>query len=116
MLRYEAHGQVAWTSDRIREPNALRNRLAELSRMVIERVDGSPATERREQWDEDLIMALQNEILDPFEDMPEREYRPVTLLWSEVVDPFANDPPRAEVEHVWSEVLDPWAGRVRRRR
>lgn len=115
VLRYEAHGQVAWVSDRIPRPGTLRSRLSELSRDVIQRVEGSPAARRREAWNDDLILALQNEIVDPFADDPprRREREPVTVLWSEVVDPFRDQPPRAEAGEVWSEVLDPWAREVR---
>lgn len=113
VLRYEAHGQVAWTSDRIRSTRALRGRLAELSQNVVQRVDSSNRSDR-DAWNNDLILALQNEILDPFEDLPEATYQPITVLWSEVVDPFDDHPTRAEAGRVWSEVLDPWAGAVNR--
>lgn len=113
VLRYEAHGQVAWTSDRIRSSRALRGRLAELSQSVVQRVDASTPVSR-DTWNDDLILALQNEILDPFQDLPESTYQPVTVLWSEVVDPFVDGPSRAEPGRVWSEVLDPWAGAVNR--
>ena len=114
VLRYEAHGQVAWVSDRIRQPGRIRPRLAELSAQVLARVDGEPG--RRADWD-DVIIALQDEIVDPFADDPPapRERRPVTVLWSEVVDPFS-DGSSHRSRQVWSEVLDPWAAEVRRRR
>lgn len=114
VLRYEAHGQVAWTSDRIRSSRELRDRLAELSQNVVQRVDGSAAAADRDAWNNDLILALQNEILDPFADLPEMTHRPITVLWSEVVDPFTESPARADSGRVWSEVLDPWSGAVRR--
>lgn len=114
VLRYEAHGQVAWVSDRIRQPARIRTRLAELSAQVLARVEGEPR--ERADWD-DVIIALQDEIVDPFADDPPRprERRPVTVLWSEVVDPFADGSSRGS-RQVWSEVLDPWATEVRRRR
>jgi hypothetical protein len=119
VLRYEANGQVGWVSDRIARPAALRDRLAELSRELVGRVDGGAAARRRQAWDEDVILALQNEIVDPFENDPPRSgrARPVSVLWSEVVDPFTDRAPRAEAREVWSEVLDPWAmpAPVRRR-
>lgn len=116
VLRYEAQGQVAWVSDRIARPGTLRARLAELSQGLVERVGGSPATRRREAWSEDVVLALQSEIVDPFADQPPLpRSRPITVLWSEVVDPFRGDPPRAQRREVWSEVLDPWAQPVRRR-
>ncbi|GAB5549547.1 MAG: hypothetical protein RLO52_28060 [Sandaracinaceae bacterium] len=109
VLRYESAGQVAWTSDRIREPRALRGRLAALSADVLGRVDAS-AERRRRAWDEDVVIALADEIVDPFADDPPREREgPITVLWSEVVDPFVDRTPRASVTEVWSEVLDPWA-------
>lgn len=119
VLRYEANGQVGWVSDRIARPNTLRDRLAELSRDLVGRVEGGSEARRRQAWDDDVILALQNEIVDPFEDDPPHpRARPVTLLWSEVVDPFTDRAPRAEAGEVWSEVLDPWAmpQPVRRRR
>lgn len=116
VLRYESQGQVAWISDRIARPASLRARLAELSQDLVARVETSPAARRRDAWNEDVILALQNEIVDPFAgDPPPRRSRPVSVLWSEVVDPFRSDPPRAHVREVWSEVLDPWATPVRRR-
>lgn len=130
VLRYEARGQVAWVSDRIARPGTLRARLAELSQNVVARVDGgsgpapreadraparSPA--RRSSWNDDVILALQDEIVDPFADTPRpRRREPISILWSEVVDPFADRPPRADIRHVFSEVLDPWAADARRRR
>ena len=116
VLRYEAHGQVGWTSDRIRDPRAIRDRLAELSRSVVQHVETSEPVRRRRAWDDDLIVALQNELVDPFANEPRREYRPIPILWSEVVDPFAERPPRADTRHVWSEVLDPWSSDPRQRR
>ncbi len=112
VLRYEANGQVAWTSDRILRPGELRGRLAELSQDLITRVE---TRARPSSWGEDVILALQDEIVDPFGDAPEgARSRPVTVLWSEVVDPFSDRPPRAQVSEVWSEVLDPWANEVHR--
>lgn len=131
VLRYEARGQVAWVSDRIQRPGTLRARLAELSQNVVARVEGgvSPAARdadrgtpprapaRRSSWNDDVILALQDEIVDPFADSPRpRRREPISILWSEVVDPFADRPPRADIRHVVSEVLDPWAGDTRRRR
>lgn len=125
VLRYESGGQVAWVSDNIRRPGELRARLASLSRDVVGRVDGArPGAARptppraRGTWNDDVILALQNEILDPFEDEPRHRSarRPITVLWSEVVDPFNDRSPRATVGEVWSEVLDPWSTEVRRRR
>jgi hypothetical protein len=114
VLRYEAEGQVAWVSDRILRPGALRSRLVELSQGLVTRLEGS-SPERRRAWNEDVILALQNEIVDPFRDDPPRARpRPITVLWSEVVDPFRDQPARARVTEVWSEVLDPWASEVRR--
>ncbi|MCZ7679892.1 MAG: hypothetical protein M5U28_14490 [Sandaracinaceae bacterium] len=114
VLRYEANGQVAWVSDRITRPGELRGRLAELSQSLVTRVE--TAERRSSTWGEDVILALQNEIVDPFADSPEPpRSRPVTVLWSEVVDPFRDQPPRAQVGEVWSEVLDPWAAEARRR-
>jgi len=116
VLRYESQGQVAWVSDRIARPGVLRARLAELSQGLVERVGASPAARRREAWSEDVILALQNEIVDPFADEPPLpRARPISVLWSEVVDPFGADSPRSHPREVWSEVLDPWAQPVRRR-
>lgn len=120
VLRYEAGGQVAWVSDRITRSGELRERLATLSRDVVTVVDdrGRPAerpTERPGSWDDDVIHALQDEIIDPFSNDPPRQRRPVTVLWSEVVDPFTDRGARAHVGEVWSEVLDPWAAELRRR-
>jgi len=116
VLRYESGGQVAWVSERVRRPGQLRQRLAELSRHLVSRVEGGSGGRRGRAWNEDVIIALQNEIVDPFaDDPPPREERePVTLLWSEVVDPFVDSTPRADVRRVWTEVIDPWAGEVRR--
>lgn len=117
VLRYEAEGQVAWVSDQITRPGALRSRLVELSRNLVSQVEGSGEAERHHAWTEDVILALQDEILDPFADSPPApRARPISVLWSEVVDPFHDDPPRAAVREVWSEVLDPWAAEARRRR
>lgn len=136
VLRYEAGGQVAWVSDRITRPGRLRNRLAELSSNVVRIVDGDRAQARRRErrasrraagagrttgtttsWDDEVIQALQDEIIDPFADTPRRERRdPVTVLWSEVVDPFATGGSRTQVGEVWTEVLDPWSTEVHRRR
>lgn len=115
VLRYEAQGQVAWVSDRISRPGALRSRLVQLSRELVARIDASPAQQRRRAWIEDVVVALQNELVDPFTDLgrPSRP-RPISVLWSEVIDPFHGDPPRAQVTQIWSEVLDPWATEVRR--
>jgi len=124
VLRYESGGQVAWIADRVERPGELRDRLAQLSQSVVSVIDGmvearptpqaSPSP-RRSNWD-DVILALQDEIVDPFAEDAPRRGRPVTVLWSEVVDPFADNGRRASVTEVWSEVLDPWAGDVRRRR
>lgn len=120
VLRYEAGGQVAWVSDRVRGARRLRSRLTELSRNVVSRVENSSEARRRrawdQAWDDALIIALQNEIVDPFEgERPEQDGRePVTLLWSEVIDPFVDRPSRAELGQVWTEVLDPWDGELRR--
>jgi len=109
VLRYESAGQVAWTSDRIRQPRALRDRLARLSADVLGRIDAG-AERRRRAWDEDVVLALADEIFDPFaDDPPPERSEPITVLWSEVVDPFVDRAPRASVTEVWSEVLDPWA-------
>lgn len=128
VLRYEAGGQIAWVSDRIVRPGQLRGRLAELSRGLVNIVDGetrgssggSPPPQPRQRadtWDEALILALQDEIVDPFESDPPLRRRPVAVLWSEVVDPFFDHPAtRATVGAMWSEVLDPWAAEHRRRR
>jgi hypothetical protein len=122
VLRYEALGQVAWLSDRIVR-GSLRDRLTELSQHLVSRVEstggGSAAAtaERRRAWNDDLIVALANEIVDPFAgDAPRPQPRPISVLWSEVIDPFGDQPPRARVSEVWSEVLDPWAAEIRRRR
>lgn len=127
VLRYEAEGQVAWVSDRITRPGELRARLADLSRQLVASVEGTSGqvddepppvrqtqTQRRRAWTEDIILALQDEIVDPFENMPRPRSRPVSVLWSEVVDPFQDSPPRAHAREVWSEVLDPWSVEVRR--
>lgn len=117
VLRYEAEGQVAWVSDRITHPGSLRARLVELSRSLVSQVETSDQAERHHAWSEDVILALQDEILDPFADAPPAPRpRPISVLWSEVVDPFHDDPPRAQVHEVWSEVLDPWAAEARHRR
>lgn len=114
VLRYEAGGQVAWVSDRVRNPRALRRRLAELSRDLVARVEHADEAPR-EDWG-DVILALRDEIVDPFEDDPPRRERsrPVTVLWSEVVDPFAEGSNGSRGPQVWTEVLDPWATEVRR--
>ena len=132
VLRYEAGGQVAWVSDRIRGAG-LRSRLVRLSREVVGVVESTRrdaperaertsrsrerARSRDEAWDEAIILALQNELVDPFENDPprRRRARPVSVLWSEVVDPFDDRAPRAAIGEVWSEVLDPWSVDVRRR-
>ncbi len=115
VLRYESRGQVAWISDRVSRPHELRSRLAALSRQVVERVDGPAQPRGRGSWD-DVIIALRDEIVDPFaEDPPMPDRQPVSVLWSEVVDPFADGPGRAARE-VWTEVLDPWSSEVRRAR
>ena len=129
VLRYEARGQVAWVSDRIAGPSRVRQRLAELSRGLVTMVDGQPAprpspsapraapasAEPHARWD-DVILALQDEIIDPFEGEPPPRERPVTVLWSEVVDPFTDHrATRASVGEVWSEVMDPWAPPAPRR-
>jgi hypothetical protein len=129
VLRYEAEGQVAWVSDRITRPGELRNRLAALSGDLVARIEGTGEAEPQQnnprravprrttdrEWTENVILALQDEIVDPFErDGPSPRARPVSVLWSEVIDPFRELPARAPVSEVWSEVLDPWAGEVRR--
>lgn len=132
VLRYEAGGQVAWIADRVDHPSELRNRLAALAESVVTVIDGAPREApardlqrpsptpprtRRGAWDDDIILALRDELVDPFsEEAPAaRERR--ALLWSEVVDPFATPSSRGRGgREVWSEVLDPWAGEVRRRR
>jgi len=124
VVRYESGGQVAWVSDRITHPRELRDRLARLSQSVVNVIDGpagtsspepeaAPPRQRRERgrWD-DVIYALQDEIVDPFADEP-RERRRSAVLWSEVIDPFADG--RGTGRQVWSEVLDPWSTEVRRR-
>ena len=83
----------------------------------IARPSPTPPRTRRGAWDDDIILALRDELVDPFsEEAPAaRERR--ALLWSEVVDPFATPSSRGRGgREVWSEVLDPWAGEVRRRR
>ncbi len=126
VLRYESGGQVAWVADRVDRPGELRERLAQLSSSVVAVIDGMPEprpahpaqapeprpNDRRAAWD-DVILALQDEIVDPFANDAPRRGRPVTVLWSEVVDPFADR--GRSIHEVWSEVLDPWAGEVRRR-
>ena len=117
VLRYEARGQEAWVSDRISRSGDLRERLATLSHQVVSVVDGSdPRPAPSGSWDEDVIRALQDEIIDPFTHDPPRRRPPVSVLWSEVVDPFADPGARTRVGEVWSEVLDPWATELRRRR
>ena len=117
VLRYEAAGEVAWVSDRIGAAGRRRARLAELSRQVVAHVEGSADYRRRQAWDDELILALQNEIVDPFANDPprRREREPITILWSEVVDPFVERSPRAEIREIWTEVLDPWADEARPR-
>ncbi len=132
VLRYEAGGQVAWIADRVERPSELRGRLAALANSVVTVIDGAPrpapardlqppaATpprrDRRRSWDDDIILALRDELVDPFaeEAAPPRDRR--ALLWSEVVDPFATPSGRGRGREVWSEVLDPWSSEVRRRR
>ena len=143
VLRYEARGQVAWVSDRIARPGQLRDRLAELSRGLVNIIDGEPAepasaaapatldrTPRRrvrpgrsvraetgDPWNNDVILAMQDEIVDPFENEAPRRSRPVAVLWSEVINPFAESgATRASVGALWSEVLDPWASEHHRQR
>ena len=121
VLRYESRGQVAWVTDRVVRPGHLRDRLTQLSVSVVSVIDGM--VERQPQpaalssrWD-DVILALQNEIVDPFEDDPPRAPRPATaMLWSEVVNPFSGRGSRASSGELWSEVLDPWAADAGRRR
>lgn len=124
VVRYESGGQVAWVSDRITRPGELRDRLARLSESVVGVIDGPPSAStpepaaapprqrRRSNWD-DVIYALQDEIVDPFADEPP-DRRRSAVLWSEVIDPFADG--RGTGREVWSEVLDPWSTEVRRRR
>lgn len=135
VLRYEAGGQVAWIADRVDHPSELRGRLAALAASVVTVIDGAPreapardlqrpsttspdrpGARRRGSWDDDIILALRDELVDPFaEEAPTRRDRRA-LLWSEVVDPFATPSSRGRGREVWSEVLDPWASEVRRRR
>lgn len=124
VVRYESGGQVAWVSDRITRPGQLRDRLARLSESVVNVIDGPasasapepaaapPRRRERGSWD-DVIYALQDEIVDPFADEPRERHRSA-VLWSEVIDPFADG--RGTGRQVWSEVLDPWSTEVRRRR
>ncbi len=133
VLRYEARGTVGWVSDRINRAGELRSRLSQLTQDLVVRVEGEPNavatnrqvpvpqsparhTARRSDWTDDVILALQDEIVDPFANEPRRRSRPISILWSEVVDPFRDSPARAPVTEVWSEVLDPWANEVRRNR
>jgi hypothetical protein len=129
VLRYEADGNVAWVTDRIQRPGELRSRLASLSRALVASIEEGaeppqpqdvsqprqpqqPQAPRRGRraWTEDIILALQDEIVDPFAELPARSRsRPVSVLWSEVVDPFEDEPTRAHAREVWSEVLDPWS-------
>lgn len=131
VLRYEAGGQVAWIADRVDHASELRSRLAALSASVVTVIDGPPRPapardlqppsarpprQRRGSWDDDIILALRDELVDPFaEEAPTHRDRRA-LLWSEVVDPFASPSSRGRGHEVWSEVLDPWAAEVRRRR
>ncbi|MCB9598363.1 MAG: hypothetical protein H6719_36955 [Sandaracinaceae bacterium] len=136
VLQYEAGGQVAWVADHIERPSDLRPRLAALAASVVTVIDGAPHAvtaqsaqrptpaappprtrrPRSQSWDEDIILALRDELVDPFaQDAPSGRDRPVALLWSEVVDPFASPSGRGATRQVWSEVLDPWAAEVRRR-
>ncbi len=119
VLRYEARGQVAWLSDRIVR-GSIRGRLAELAEHLVSRVEATAAPRaapRRRGWDDELVTALANEIVDPFENEgPRTPSRPISVLWSEVIDPFGDPPSRARVSEVRSEVLDPWAAEIRRRR
>ena len=132
VLRYESGGQVAWVSDRIERPGEIRDRLAELSLSVVSVIDRPPTRpapsapsaaappstrpRTRGSWDDEVILALRDEIIDPFAEEHPRRARPVALLWSEVVDPFADSGSRSRTRQVWSEVLDPWATEVRRGR
>src|SRR5690606_5810532 len=98
VLRYEAHGQVAWVTDRITRPGALRSRLAQLCSGLIDRGERPETAAPREGWSENVILALRDEIVDPFEGEPQpSRSRPVTVLWSEVIDPFRDRPPPARV-------------------
>jgi hypothetical protein len=140
VLRYESEGQVAWVTDRILRPGELRARLSTLSRQLVDSVEGdapppqpqaqaqtqtqaqsqtqvaTPTNPRRpgsrRDWTDDIILALQDEIVDPFASVPRPRQRPVSVLWSEVIDPFDDMPPRAQNRAVWSEVLDPWSSEV----
>ncbi|HEY8431807.1 MAG TPA: hypothetical protein VIL20_25685, partial [Sandaracinaceae bacterium] len=67
VLHYEANGQVAWVTDRITRPGALRRRLAELSSELIDRVE---SVARPGRWSEEVVLALHDEIVDPFEGEP----------------------------------------------
>ncbi len=130
VLRYEAGGQVAWITDRVDRPSELRGRLAALSASVVTVIDGAPraaaepAPEARPgrpqgtsgAWDDDIILALRDELVDPFAEEPPPSRGRRALLWSEVVDPFASPSERNRTREVWSEVLDPWAPGIRRRR
>lgn len=130
VLRYEAGGQVAWITDRVDRASELRSRLAALSASVVTVIDGAPratspepeptpeARPRRPRgsWDDDIILALRDELVDPFAEEPPPSRGRRALLWSEVVDPFASPSERGRTREVWSEVLDPWAPGIRRRR
>jgi hypothetical protein len=119
VLRYEARGQVAWLTDRIIR-GSLTSRLTELTAHLISRVEAAsttapaPATRGR-GWDDEMVLALANEIVDPFGGDGRVPARTASLVWSEVVDPFAGRPSRVTVGEVSSEVLDPWSAEIRRR-
>jgi hypothetical protein len=116
VLRYECHGAVAWVSDRIAEARRMQPRLVSLAIDLVARVDGSSRVESARRWESgDVILALQNEIVDPFagEPLPPPPEDPIPVLWSEVVDPFRDEPrPRRQrptPTDLYSEVLDPWS-------
>ena len=129
VLRYEAGGQVAWITDRVESTRELRDRLTALASSVVAVIDGQPRAapapaaapaDRRQArpraaWDDDIILALRDELVDPFAAEEPRHPARRALLWSEVVDPFAS-PSRTRTREVWSEVLDPWASEARYRR
>ncbi|MBX3271748.1 MAG: hypothetical protein KF729_15885 [Sandaracinaceae bacterium] len=125
VLRYEAGGQVAWITDRVESTRELRDRLTALASSVVAVIDGQPraapapaerrSTRPRSAWDDDIILALRDELVDPFAAEEPRQRDRRALLWSEVVDPFAS-PSRTRTREVWSEVLDPWASEARYRR
>jgi hypothetical protein len=94
----------------------MQPRLVSLAIDLVARVDGSSRVESARRWESgDVILALQNEIVDPFagEPLPPPPEDPIPVLWSEVVDPFRDEPrPRRQrptPTDLYSEVLDPWS-------